>query len=100
MTKYQKSREDRVFDPVKQIYRDSKQESQRAQYEKDFLVKTLNNARVRSLRYGQTYDIINHRPYTSVPSSRKLCNSATEDCFFLFATKRCEIAIIVVSLLV
>ena len=60
ITKFQKTREERVFDPILQNFRDKSTESTRRETEKMFATATLNKARETRLATGQPYDIINH----------------------------------------
>ena len=60
ITKFQKTREERVFDPILQNFRDRSTESTRRETEKMFATATLNKARETRLATGQPYDIINH----------------------------------------
>ena len=77
VTKFQKTREERVFDPILQNFRDSTTESTRREKEKMFATATLNKARETRLATGQPYDIINHGNIVK-PKERKKVQQDSE----------------------
>lgn len=64
VTRYEKSREERQYDPILQHYRDTSKETAARDLEATQRLVALNRARDKQLRYTQTYDIINHVPNT------------------------------------
>ena len=60
VTRYQKSREEREFAPIRQSFRDVGREGRLKVRETQDMTATLNRANEKRMKYSQTYDIINH----------------------------------------
>ena len=60
VTTFEKSREQRVFDPILQRFRNNKTETTRRDHERMYATSVLNKARDTQLATGQPYDILNH----------------------------------------
>ena len=58
MTTFDKTRQERQFDPVLQKFRDPRIESTRRQAETSYRNDVLNRSRARELKYGQGYNIL------------------------------------------
>lgn len=67
VTRFEKSREERQFDPILQFYRDpARDEMSRTRTQQETMYR-LNRARDKQLRYTQTFDIITHVPKINEP---------------------------------
>jgi len=62
MTTFDKTREERQFDPVLQRFRDTRIETTRRQAETAYRTEVLNRSRVREVKYGQPYNILQPTP--------------------------------------
>jgi hypothetical protein len=60
VTTYEKSRAERVFDPILQSFRNPETESIRRGTERTFATAVMNKARETQLATGQPFDILNH----------------------------------------
>jgi len=60
ITRYEKSRQERTFDPVLQKYRNSDRESQLIFKETSDKIRGLNSSKARQLQRVQSHNIISH----------------------------------------
>ena len=58
MTCFDKTRQERQFDPLLQKFRDTRIETTRKQAEKAYRNEVLNRSRAREVKYGQPYNIL------------------------------------------
>jgi len=58
MTNFDKTREERQFNPILQSFRDTRIESTRRQAEGAYRTEVVNRARAREVKYGQPYNIL------------------------------------------
>ena len=63
VTTYQKSRQEREFNPVLMRFRDTARESTVSQRERAFAAVRLNEAKDKQLCFEQKFDIINHKSH-------------------------------------
>lgn len=80
VTRHQKSREERNFDPILGRFRDTARESTHQRAEQERTTQALNHAKLKQLRYTQKFDIINHASKVSgaMPGSGSLHDSSLQ----------------------
>lgn len=76
ITRYQKAREEREFDPILQSLRDGGAEATRYSCEKEVQESNVANAKTKAGRYSQTFNIVNNESKLPLPephfAARKL----------------------------
>jgi hypothetical protein len=76
ITRYEKSREERMYDPVANQFRDKGMEGQYKKEEKAMVGHSIQEAKDNQLNYSQTFNVVNHKPNLK---AKKMARKQDED---------------------
>jgi len=78
ITKYQRSREERAYDPIQGNFRDQGLEKQYKKEEQEVAKTAIQKANDMALQYTQTFNIVNHKPNIKASKLRKNIKAARQ----------------------
>jgi len=80
VTKYQRSREERAYDPIQGQFRDVKLEKQYAKEEREVARTAIQKANDHALQYTQTFNIVNHNPNIKASKLNRNVKKSGKNC--------------------